>query len=65
MANRAHTTNPSRRLDGERLSSLFRDPVLRRIFAASERDDGANMVEIDRAPKPRLDADAVRVLEFA
>ena len=47
-----------------RVSHLFRDPVLRAVFAAGERDDGP--APVLTAPRPRtLDGGAARVLELA
>jgi len=47
------------------ISQLFRDPVLRRIFAAAERDLGAAPAIVEHGPRPRVDGDAIRVLELA
>jgi len=39
-------------------------PSLCRIFAAAERDLGAAPCAVDHGPRPRVDGDAVRVLEL-
>ncbi len=64
MANRNRTTTPAAPEPMFRVSHLFRDPVLRAVFAAGERDSGAAPVMSD--PRRRsLDGGAVRVLELA
>jgi hypothetical protein len=64
MANRNPTTKRSVPEPMFRVSHLFRDPVLRAIFAAGERDSGA--APVMSAPRPRtLDGGAARVLELA
>jgi hypothetical protein len=64
MANPDRTTNPSPSEPTFRISHLFRDPVLRALFAAGERDSGAAPVMSD--PRPRsLDGGAARLLELA
>jgi hypothetical protein len=64
MANRNRTTNLSTPEPTFRVSHLFRDPVLRKVFAAGERDSGAAPVVSD--PRPRsLDGGAARLLELA
>jgi hypothetical protein len=51
MADRNRTTNPSAPEQTFRISHLFRDPVLRAVFAAGERDSGAAPVTSN--PRPR------------
>lgn len=64
MAKQNRTTNPSTSEPAFRISHLFRDPVLRAVFAAGERDSGAALVTSE--PRPRvLDGGAARVLELA
>jgi hypothetical protein len=64
MANRKRTTNHSVPEPTFRISHLFRDPVLRAVFAAGERDSGAAPVMSD--PRPRsLNGGAARVLKIA
>jgi hypothetical protein len=64
MANRNRTTNRPVPEQTFRVSHLFRDPVLRAVFAAGERDSGA--APVMSAPRPRtLDGGAARILEIA
>lgn len=64
MADQNRTTSPSTAEPMFRVSHLFRDPVLRAVFAAGERDNGAALVMSE--PRPRvLDGGAARVLEHA
>ena len=64
MANRNRTTAHLAPEPTFRVSHLFRDPVLRAVFDAVERDSGAAPVMND--PRPRsLDGGAARLLENA
>ena len=47
-----------------RVAHLFRDPILRAVFAAAERDSGAAFVIAEPRP-PVLAGGAARVLEDA
>jgi hypothetical protein len=64
MARANRTTNPSAPEPTFRISHLFRDPILRAVFAAGERDSGAAPVMSD--PRPcSFDGGAARLLELA
>ena len=47
------------------LSSLFSDPVVRRAFERSERDDGAAFAVPSPSPRPLLDGALLRQQEMA
>jgi len=64
MAEQKYTPTPFAPEPLLRVSHLFRDPVLRAVFAAGERDDGP--APVLTTPRPHtLDGGAARVLELA
>ena len=65
MAKRKNTTNPSASEPVYRIAHLFRDPVLRAVFAAAEKDDGAALALPKPTPRTLDGGAARRVLETA
>lgn len=65
MATRKHSTNPSSSEPVYRIAHLFRDPVLKSVFAAAERDNGAAFAVADPRPPVLTGGASVRIVEFA